>query len=129
MNPIAKLLVATKRLDLQDLWGCRPKKRQVLVPSHGRHKTYSVVLKRRHVDNVDWKDVGQGLRRLRTALERDSQTTCRMAMSGDLLGSLTQNKMTELMAEIFRGGNITIALSHRKIEVPPVEIRPKIIAL
>ena len=25
-NPIAKLLVATERLDLQDLWGCRPKR-------------------------------------------------------------------------------------------------------
>ena len=72
--------------------------------------------------------MGQGLRNLRTALERDSQTTCRMGNSGDLLGSLPQNKMTELVAEIFRGGNITITLSHGKIEVPPVEIRPKIIA-
>ena len=31
------------------------------------------------------------------------------------------------MAEIFRGGNITITLCHGKIEVPPVEIRSKII--
>ena len=65
---------------------------------------------------------------LRTALEKDSQTTCRMANSGDLLGSLPQNKMTELVAEIFRGSNITINLCHEKIEVPPVEIRPNIIA-
>ena len=36
--------------------------------------------------------------------------------------------MTELVAEIFRGGNITITLCHGKIEVPPVEIRPNIIA-
>ena len=80
-NPIAKLLVDTELLDLQDLWGCRPKKGQVLVTPHGRHKTYSVVIKRRHVDNIDWKDVGQGLRNLRTALEKDSQTICRMENS------------------------------------------------
>ena len=36
--------------------------------------------------------------------------------------------MTELVAEIFRGGNITITLCHGKIEVPPVEIRQKVIA-
>ena len=35
MNPISKLLVATERLDLQDLWGYRPKKGQVLVTPHG----------------------------------------------------------------------------------------------
>ena len=34
----------------------------------------------------------------------------------------------ELGAEIFRGGNITITHSHGKIEVPPIEIKPKIIA-
>ena len=51
-----------------------------------------------------------------------------MANAGDLLGSLPQNKMTELVAEISRGGNITITLCHGKIEVPPVETRPKIIA-
>ena len=37
-NLIAKLLVATERLDLQDLWACRPKKGQVLVTPHGGHK-------------------------------------------------------------------------------------------
>ena len=63
-NLIAKLLIATERLDLQDLWGLRHKKGKVLVTPHGRHKTYPVVIKRRHVDNVDWKDVAQGLRNL-----------------------------------------------------------------
>ena len=60
-NPIAKLLMATERLDLQDLWRCRPKMGQVLVTPHGGHKTYSVSIKTRHVKNVDWKDVAQGL--------------------------------------------------------------------
>ena len=36
--------------------------------------------------------------------------------------------MTELIAEIFQGENITITLCHGKIKVSPVEIRPKIIA-
>ena len=127
-NPIAKFVVATERLDLQDRWGCHPKKGQVFFTSHVRHKTYVVVKKIRHVDNVDWTNVTQGLRNLPTALEKDSQTTCRIANSGDLLVSLPQNKITEIVAEIFRGGNITITLCHGKIEVPPVEIRPKIIS-
>ena len=109
-NSIAKFLVAAECLDLQKLWGCRLKKGQVLVTPHGRHKTYSIVIKRRHVDDVDWKDVTQGLSNLRTAVEKDNRTTCRMENSGDLLGSLPQNKMTELVSEIFQGGNITITL-------------------
>ena len=63
------------------------------VYTYIRNKTYSFVIKRRHVDNVDWEDVGQGLRNLRTALERDSQTTYRMANSGDFLGSLLNAKI------------------------------------
>ena len=38
-----------------------------------------------------------------------------------MLGSLPQNKMAELAAEIF-------SLCHGEIEVPPLEIRPRIIA-
>ena len=51
-----------------------------------------------------------------------------MANTGDLLGSPTQTKMTDLLPEIFRGGDITVTLCHGKIEVPPPEVRPKIIA-
>ena len=51
-----------------------------------------------------------------------------MANSGDLLGSLPQNKMTKLVAGIFRGDNITITPCHGKIEVPPVEIQPQVVA-
>ena len=50
-----------------------------------------------------------------------------MANSGDLLGSLPQNKMTDILSEIFRGGDITVTLCHGKIQVPPPEMRPKII--
>ena len=81
-NPIAKLLVTAECLDLQDLWVFCPKKEQVLVSPHGRHKTHSIVIKRRHVNDVNWKDVMQGLSNLRSALEKDNQTTCRMANSG-----------------------------------------------
>ena len=35
--------------------------------------------------------------------------------------------MTELVAEIFRDSNITLILCHGKIEVPTLEMRPKII--
>ena len=73
MNPIAKFLVATERLHLQDLWGCHSKKGQVLVTSHGQHKTRSVVMKeKRRVDDVDWKEVILRLRNLRTALEKET---------------------------------------------------------
>ena len=53
INAIAKLLVATERLDLQDTWESRPKKGQVLVTSHGQHNTYSIVVKKRHFDEID----------------------------------------------------------------------------
>ena len=85
-------------------------------------------MKRRHFDEVDWKDVTQGLRNLRLVLRKDKLTSIRMANTGDLLGSLTQNKMTNLLAEIFRCGDIAVTLCHEKIEVPPPEVRPKIIA-
>ena len=102
-NAIAKLLVATERLDLQDTLENRPKKEQVLVTSHGQHKTYSIVVKKRHFDEIDWKDVTQGLKNLQLAFRRDKKTTLRMANSGDLLGSLPQNKMTDILSEIFLG--------------------------
>ena len=127
-NSIAKLLVATDRLDLQDLRECRSIKGQILATPHGRYKTYSIVVKKRHNDDLDWKDVTRGLKNLHLALNQDGQTTCRMANSGDLLGSLPQNKMAELLAEIFRCGTILITLCHGRIEVPPDELRPDIIA-
>ena len=43
------------------------------------------------------------------------------------MGPLSQNKMNDLLSRIFRGGNVTITLCHGIIEVPPLEIRPKII--
>ena len=86
--------MVTERLDFQDIWESRPKKGQVLVTSHGQHKTYSIVVKKRHFDEIDWKDVTQGLKNLQLALKRDKQTTLRMEISGDLLGSLPQNKTT-----------------------------------
>ena len=58
-NPIVKLLVATERLDLQDIRESQPRTGQVLITPHGQHKTYSVVIKKRHFDEVDWKDVTQ----------------------------------------------------------------------
>ena len=99
-----------------------------MATQHGRHKTYSIVVKRRHVDELDWNDVLKGLENFHQALKRDNQTSCRMANSGDLLGSLPQNKMTETLTKVFRCGDVTITLFHGKIEVPPIEMRPKIIS-
>ena len=110
-NAIAKLLVATERLDLQDTWESRPKRGQVLVTPHGQHKTYSIVVKKRHFDEIDWKDVTQGLKNLQLTIRHDKQTTLRIANLGDLLGSLTQNKMTDILSEIFRGGDITVTFA------------------
>ena len=87
-NAISKLLVATERLDLQDTWENRPKLGQVLVTPHGQYKTYSIVVKKRHFDEIDWKDVTRGLKNLQLALKRDKQTTVQKANSGDLLGPL-----------------------------------------
>ena len=85
------------------------------------------MIKKRHFVEVDWKDVTQGLRNLYLALKRDKQTTIRMNNSGDLLEPLPPNKMTDLLSQIFRSGDITFTLCHGRIEDPPVEMRPKII--
>ena len=50
-----------------------------------------------------------------------------MANIEDLLGPLPQNKMTDILSKVFRGGDITVTLFHEKIQVPPPEMRPKII--
>lgn len=50
-----------------------------------------------------------------------------MANSSDLLGTLAQNQMTELLTDIFRGGPPTITLCHGKLEVPPEKSRLKLI--
>ena len=106
----------------------RPQKGQVLVTPHGRRYTYSIVVKRKHNDTLDWEDVSQGLRNLLLALKQDEQVTCGMANSGDLLGPLPQNKMTELISKTFRCGDPIITLCHGKIEIPPEDLRPQIIA-
>ena len=69
----------------------------------------------------------QGRKNLQLALRRDKKTTLRMANSGDLLGSLPRNKMTDILYKIFRGGDIIVTLCYGKIQVPPPEMRPKII--
>ena len=84
-------------------------------------------MKKRHFDEIDWKDVTQGLRNLQLALKQDMQTTVRMANSGDLPGPLTHNKIKDILSEVFRSGDITVTLCHGKIQVPPLELRPKII--
>ena len=44
-----------------------------------------------------------------------------MANSDDLLGALAQNRMTELLLDMFLNGPLAITLCHGKIEVPLVE--------
>ena len=97
-DAIIKLLVATERLDLQDICESQTKMGKILTTPHGQHKTHSIVVKRRHFDEVDWKDEMHGLRNLYLALGRDKQTTIRMANSVDLLGPLSQNKMNDLLS-------------------------------
>ena len=84
-------------------------------------------MKKRHFVEIDWKDVIQGLKNLQLALRWDKQTTLRMENSGDRLDSLPQNKMTDILSEIFRGGDITVTLCHGKIQITPPKMRPKII--
>ena len=50
-----------------------------------------------------------------------------MTNSGDLMGPLPPKKMTDILSEIFRGGDITVTLCHGKIQVPHYEKRHKII--
>ena len=50
-----------------------------------------------------------------------------MANFGDLLGALSQSRMTELLLDMFFNGPPTITLCHGKIEVPSVEDRLQII--
>ncbi|XP_051153829.1 uncharacterized protein LOC127291410 [Leptopilina boulardi] len=128
VDAISKLLVATERIDLQELQEKRPKIGQILITPSGRYCTYSIIVKQRHYDEIDWRNVILGLKNLKLALSRDTRSTCRMANTGDLLGSLPQGKMTELLTKIFRGGDIIMILCHGKIEVPPPELRPKIIS-
>ena len=92
------------------------------------HTTYSLAVTRRHADDVDWKDALMGLRNLRVALEQNNSSSCRMANSADLLGLLPQNKMAELVTNAFQNSNVVVTLCHGKIEVPPPELREKIIA-
>ncbi|XP_051161523.1 uncharacterized protein LOC127281712 [Leptopilina boulardi] len=128
VDSISKLLIATNKIDLQDIRDNNPIKGQVQVTLCGRYKIYSIVVKKRHSDELNWSDVTVGLRNLKYALVLDNQTHCRMANSGDLLGNLPQTTMAGILAGIFRGGDIKITLCHGKIEVPPPEIRPKIIS-
>ena len=75
---------------------------------------------------MDWEAVIQGLRNLHIALERDKQMNISMLYSGDLMRSLTQNKITNRLSEIFRGGDVMVTLCLGKIVSPP-EARTKII--
>lgn len=92
------------------------------------YKTYSIIVKKNNFDDIDWRDVIQGLRNLQKALNREQHITCRMANSGDLLGTLPQNKLAELLTDVFRGGSRTITLCHGKLEVPPGESRQQLIS-
>lgn len=128
-NQIAKLLISTECLDLQDHWECRPETGRVLATPHGGHKTYSIVIKKYQNYELDWDEVSRGLQNLPIALKRDKQTTCSMSNSGDLLGSLPQNKISEVLSKRIPSHEvITITLCHGKIEVPPNELHPKIIS-
>ena len=126
-NTIFKLLIATDRVDPQELWEKRPRKGQILVTPLGKYKTYSIVIQKYHFDDTNWEDVRKGLLSFKDALTRDQCETCRMANSGDLLGTLSQSRMTELLSDMFLNGPPTITLCHGKIEVPPVEDRLQII--
>ncbi|XP_051155718.1 uncharacterized protein LOC127278183 [Leptopilina boulardi] len=128
VDSISKLLIATEKIDVQDIRDSKLKKGQVHVTLCGKYRVYSIVVKKRHFDELDWNDVTLSLKNLKHALILDNQIHCRMANSGDLLGNLPQNTMADILAGIFRGGDIKITLCHGKIEVPAEKLRPKIIA-
>lgn len=88
---IAKLLIATERLDPQELRRCHPEKGQVLVTHNGSYKTYSIVVKQRRSDATNWIKVRKGLNNLRRALKRVNPETFHMANSDQLLGNWSKN--------------------------------------
>lgn len=100
LSRIAKLLIASEQLDLRDLRKCIPEKGQVLAAPHGRLKTYSIVIKKSHNEELDWDEVSHGLKNFLTALRRDKQTTCRIANSRDLLSLLPQNEISEELSKV-----------------------------
>ena len=64
-----------------------------------------IFLQLNHFDDTNWGDVWSGLLNFKIALGRDQCETCRMSNSDDLLGALSQNRMTELLSDIFLTGH------------------------
>ena len=92
-HTILNLLIATDRVDPQELLDKRLRKEKILVTPLGKYKTYSIVIQRNHFDDTNWEDVWTSLLNFKNALERDQCKTYRMANSGDLLGALSQSRI------------------------------------
>ena len=108
-------------MDPRKLWEKRPQKGQVTVTFLRKYKTYSIVIQQNHFDDTNWKEVRSGLLEFRITLERDQCEMYRMANSGNLLSALSQNRMTQLLSEMFLNDPPAITLCHGKIEIPLVE--------
>ena len=128
ITSIAKLLIAIGAIDLEEMKNAQPKKGQVLVTPRDRFKVYTVILKNKHYDNLCEKEFQLSLRNLLLTLKRDQVQHFRIAYYRDMCDTLPRNMFTDKLVNVFINTGIKITICYGKIEIPPEELRPQIIA-
>ena len=125
---VSKLLVAIGAIDLEELKEKKPRTGQVLVISRDKFKVYTVILKKRHSDNLTPERLEVVLQNLLVILKADKVKQFRITRFGDLCDSLPRNVLMDSLTNICGNAGIDIVVCHGKVEILPPELRPRIIA-
>ncbi|CAK9816540.1 Retrovirus-related Pol polyprotein from transposon 17.6 [Anthophora quadrimaculata] len=128
VTPVSKLLSDLGIINTEILQDSKPKLGQILITKRGKYNIFSIVIKRNYFDELSQDTLRSGLEDLKETLLRLNINSFRMSYFGDLIDTLSQGTLVEMLADIFGDSSIKIVLCRGNVHVPPENFRPKIIA-
>ena len=128
VTPVSILLSDLGIINVNDLKAAKPRVGQILITKRGKNRIFSVVIKRKHFDKISTRDLERGLQNLRKILSDLDIKGLRISQNGDFTDELPQGTLIEILRNTFEDSNIEIALCYGNTQVPPEELRLKIIS-
>ena len=85
----------------------RPEIGTILITPRDRHKIYTVIVKHKHFDRLQKKNLRIGLHNLQIVLKQEDVKSFRISKQGDLTETLPRGQFIEILKEIFENGDIS----------------------
>lgn len=126
-DPVSKLLLDLNKIDLQNIKNSKPKIGQVIITPKGKYKTFSLIIKQKHFDEIDIADIKLALNNLAEYLLHYDIETIRISKCNNLLDSLEFSVYIDLLRETLGKCPCTLHICYGTTIIPPDDLRRQII--